>query len=759
MNSVRLGLQLLIRGGRAGAIRSISLGLGVAVTVAAVLTLLSAPGVATNQAERQGAMVPQTTFVVEETVTTPLWATFDAIGLGDREIRRLVIAPTGAAPFSAPAWMGQIPNEGEVVVSPALRDAIESDPLAAALFPGAIIGEIGEDALVAPNSLAAVVGADAAAFDPIAGATGLGQPDPAGGTVSEGVLRLIIAIIVMFVLAPLSALIATAARLSARTTEQRLASLRLMGLTARRTRVVLAVETATVALAGTMLGSAAWVLLAPMTERVSVGSVQWWGSDVSLSAPTIAAVITAVVAASVVISLVGSNPSLDNPVAVRRNTARNPTMWWRLAVLSLGFAGMATIFFLWESIESRDFTLWYLGASATIAIGLVVAVPLLSHIGAALLDRSSAPSAALAARRLRFEPGAIGRVISALLIVVFAGGFGLALSAILVEIDDLERQVVDVFPQGPTVLSSVGAVDPDLDALRALDGVAAAAAKTYGPGYTGEPILEADCANLTVLSVSTRASDCDDDVPQFLVSELIRNSGASSVDPIRAAAASEALRDRGVVEQPDVDLPLTSDIVQGVRRSQLDTGGTVRVAPDLLKTAEQRTTQVFFAVSEGASPTLVAAAVSAIEPTGSISGLPSIARTRRLQAFALLLNSAVLVGLVVSVAAAAMAASDRAIERSRNAAHLAALGVPGRIQRRTEALTTLLPLALGVLVAGSGAALSNAAFVASRSGFVPFDWAGILTLVGTGLIAAALAAAASAAATTTVADPTRLRTE
>lgn len=228
MSPLSLGLRLLVRGGRLGAIRSISLGLGVAFTVLAALTLLSIPGVATRQAESDSLMKPEYPVVGEGADVEPLRTTYDEVGFEGRAIQRLVIAPTGASPFDAPAWMGEVPAEGEVVVSPALRSEIASDPLAAAMFPGTIIGEIGEDALVAPDTLAAVVGADLADFDPRFGVSGLGRVDPGAGELSIRTLRSVIAFVVLFVLAPLTA---TSARLSARSTERRLASLRLMGLT------------------------------------------------------------------------------------------------------------------------------------------------------------------------------------------------------------------------------------------------------------------------------------------------------------------------------------------------------------------------------------------------------------------------------------------------------------------------------------------------------------------------------------------------
>jgi hypothetical protein len=115
--------------------------------------------------------------------------------------------------------------------------------------------------------------------------------------------------------------------------------------------------------------------------------------------------------------------------------------------------------------------------------------------------------------------------------------------------------------------------------------------------------------------------------------------------------------------------------------------------------------------------------------------------------------------VVNPLAAAAWAARDRSIERRRNAAHLAALGVPGAVQRRAEALTTAAPLMLGVIAAVGGAALSNSAFLASKYFNAPFAVSSIAVILVVGLIASALAAAASAAATTTVPDPTGLRTE
>ena len=759
MSSFRLGLRLLVRGGRSGAIRSVSLGLGVAATVLVVLALLSVPGVANRQAEREGAMFPVLTFDEEVASTAPLRATFDEVGLDGRQIQRLAIAPTGASPFTAPTWMGAIPVEGEVVVSPALLTEIATDPLAAAMFPQTIIGEIGKEALVAPNTLAAVVGADASDFDPRSGATGLGVPDD--GQFDYRTLRLVIAVIVLFVLAPLSALIATSARLSARSTERRLASLRLMGLNVRRTRSVVAVETATVALAGAAVGVAAWSVLAPVSQRVGVDGLRWWASDIALSPLLVAGVVVAVVVASAVIAVLGSNPSLDNPVSTRRNSATAPKIAWRAATLVAGVMLLIASRVLATNISDELWYLLYIASNAVMALGLVVAAPVLSHAAAFLLDRSAAPSAALAARRLRFEPGAIGRVIAAMLIVVFAGGFAQALSAILSSTVENDAQVSTVADDGPVVLSIGASVEPNLTAVADVDGVTSVAATTYSFA-TDQPglVLVADCASLVDLSVSTDQAACDDAVPQYLASELLRPDGAPlAVNEDQVERVALELDRLGIDITPDREAPLASDIVRNVRKNTTTTGGDVRISPDLLRDGEPRAAIVSFAIADGASPDLVAAAVRAIEPAGTVSGLIDIGRLRQSQAFALLLSAAVLAALVISLAAAAMAASDRSIERRRNAAHLAALGVPGAVQRRAEALTTAAPLMLGVIAAVGGAALSNSAFLASKYFNAPFAVSSIAVILVVGLIASALAAAASAAATTTVPDPTGLRTE
>ena len=208
-------------------------------------------------------------------------------------------------------------------------------------------------------------------------------------------------------------LIAVSSRLSARSQERRISALRLVGLSGRRARRVLTVETGAVALTGSIVGAVVWTIVRPASEQVGLGPLRWWADDVSLSPLTFIAVAASVVALSVAASLFGANPAVEQPFRSRRNAAAPAPRTWKAASLVLGSALLIVAAVTASSFEDNQWLVLFLAGNFLTAVGLMLAVPHLARLCAwALRSLKPTPARLLAARRLSFEPTAIGRVIA-----------------------------------------------------------------------------------------------------------------------------------------------------------------------------------------------------------------------------------------------------------------------------------------------------------------------------------------------------------
>ncbi len=94
------------------------------------------------------------------------------------------------------------------------------------------------------------------------------------GFVESGV-RILLATVVLVVLTPVVTLAATTARLAAATRDRQLANLRLIGLSAKRTRLVAAAEGGISALVGAVAGACAFVLTRPMLAQLRPAGRNW----------------------------------------------------------------------------------------------------------------------------------------------------------------------------------------------------------------------------------------------------------------------------------------------------------------------------------------------------------------------------------------------------------------------------------------------------------------------------------------------------
>ncbi|MGI8625018.1 MAG: FtsX-like permease family protein, partial [Geodermatophilaceae bacterium] len=373
-----------------------------------ILTLLAIPGVMDQQGRRLAAQKPERHDDAPDLPgsTPPLVAMYQEDDVDGRLMSRILVAnprPEAVLPY----WLTEYPEPGEIVVSPAVARQL-ADPdsaVARRFFHLTVIQEIADEGLVSPDQLMVVVGvtgAELAPFSPSAiPATGLGQPAEAYPGPAPNAIRTIVVAGAVFMIIPALVLTATAARLSARTRQRRLAVFRLIGLSARHTAAINAIETAAVTLVGAIIGVLTWNALVPVSEPIGLGRLRWFAEDVTVPFWVQAGLVGVLVVLAVVVSSTGSVPALIDPLAERRSVPK-PIAGRRLIRLAPLILG--ALLLVGAAIYPTPNNMWFAvfaAGNALAAIGLFTAMPVLAaKIGGRLARRSSAAPVRLAGGRL-----------------------------------------------------------------------------------------------------------------------------------------------------------------------------------------------------------------------------------------------------------------------------------------------------------------------------------------------------------------------
>lgn len=739
MRLVYLGARLSVGAGRAGRLRLVLMASGSAVAAFVVLTALALSGLAQRQDVREQRIAPVTNVAV--TPESTLAGSSIGDGWNGRELRRVVLAEVGpGAP--RPPGVERLPRNNEVVVSPALLKLIKTEPLVAKRFPQSVSGTVGSEGLVEPGQLLAYVGVGDASeiWHPVA-IERWGDPS-ASASLDPRAARTIGLLVLLTLVAPVVMFMATCARLSATARTQRLAALRLMGLSPWRTQLVNSIELLIVGAGGSVLGLFAWLGWHHLDPTVQVGTFGWYSSDLWAGPTTMAIALFGLVALTVAVGLVGGHAGIRPPLEVRRERSVRSVSWWRAVPLA---GGLVLLAWSWHTSGQRGhFISWMapfgLGMTAT-AVGLVLAIPFGALMFGRMLGRSSRPAAVLAGARLRHEPAVGGRVVAAMAIALFAAGFAqVVLTSVGVAFAGTNDQqigpVFDLTAHGTTTDASRYAGISDLDL--------ALPKMTLGPEQIGA--IAATCAQLRTATIGDVAG-CRDGEP--LVVRSIQNGD---------------IRDPGAMQE-DVDRGLTS---AGLPKS----GGSVDLAfpagngafyaaviipPDLAPPTTEFTVPFRGSTHD---PQMAVAGLAAVDPGASwdsdTTGIDRLDSPRIYTAFVAVGTAS---ALCVALLAIVIATLDRTIERAGPQARLAAIGTSASTIRSAIVLQVLPVSASVLVVSGAAAILGGSSYLRWGDPGINIPLAPIAALTGLGVGSALLATLVAVVVTVTRPRPQLLRTE
>jgi hypothetical protein len=529
--------------------------------------------------------------------------------------------------------------------------------------------------------------------------------------------RLLAMSVVVFLCLPITVLLMSIGRLSASTRDRRLASLRMLGLSPARTRLVAGLENGILSGLGAILGLAASLGVVPLVEAAATGQ-GWLLQPLGLSWASTGLVCAGLVLLSVVVSLAPTRSLQRGPMQVRRVGATARPSLWRVLPLVAGAGVLVTVLALPTTTENpviSQATMAYMMLTGAFlaGIGLLIALPVAVRGVADLVTRhSGGVMARLAARRLQAEPASTVRTVAGLTIAVFliTGATG-----VLAELQALPqyasaRQAYEEGPQHHLIIArpannTDAGSQKDTDALRSTKVLArqlqdAAGVQSVIPSYSigvagscGSP--EDFCGNVFVgtcadLALIQPVQGCRDDTVSIITTPL---AGIPSVERQSLGLVNGAGNTATVT--PSHTILVTSD--KAWARSFSQASLFIPVTSPQIAPILGNPTAFDVLTGPGQAPRTTVKAIA--DRLGVEVHLEDLEVYQGVQGYQLLLSTLAVIVLGIGLLAVLITTIDRAIERRRQVAGQVALGVPIRVLRGSQLVQTLVPLWLGLVAA------------------------------------------------------------
>lgn len=422
MRDLLMGARLAFAGGRDGWTRAVLTALGVGIGVAMLLLAASVPGALDARQARGDAREIRGGQELAAGPGTLLIAGVDTEFRGV-PVRGEIVWPEGPrAPV--PPGVAALPRDGEVVVSPALRDVLESrdGALFAPRLGGArVVGTIGDEGLAGPGELAFYLGSDTLTTDRASRVDGFGttaESEPFGP-----VLILLVVIIFVVLLLPIAVFLGAAVRFGGERRDRRMAAFRLVGADRRMTRRIAAGEAAAGALLGVAVGGVLFSLGRQLVPLFTLWDLSVFAADVRPGLSAALVITLAVPGLAVAVSMIALRGVVIEPLGVvRRAAATRRRLWWRLI---LPLFGVALLYPLFGNVRdaSHDSRYQVAAGAVLLLIGAVTLLPWLIDLVVRRMRGGAVPWQ-LAVRRLQVDSATSARLVNGIAVAV-AGTIGL----------------------------------------------------------------------------------------------------------------------------------------------------------------------------------------------------------------------------------------------------------------------------------------------------------------------------------------------
>ncbi|WP_405806366.1 ABC transporter permease [Streptomyces sp. NBC_00210] len=442
IRDLALGARFAVTGGRRGWIRTILTAIGVGLGVSLLLVAASVPHLIESRDTREADRAVTYNDEVKRSERSFLFAQTSTLYRSDT-VNGAVLRPDGSdAP--APPGLAKLPGPGEMAVSPALADLLNS-PEGALLkdrLPYRVTATIGDRGLIGPGELFYYAGSST-----LSPAAAEWRADSYGGNQGKGdpmsaVLLLIMVMACVALLLPVAVFIATAVRFGGEQRDRRLAALRLVGSDRAMTRRIAAGESLCGALLGLVAGAGFLALIRQFIGSVTIWNVNAFPFDIVPSPVLTALIAVAVPASAIGVTLFALRNVSIEPLGVVRNTApRRRRLWWRLL---LPLAGLALLLPQSGQVGLGDTeiaTYQIAGGALLVLTGVTLLLPWLVEAVVGRLRGGPVPWQ-LAVRRLQLSSGTAARAVSGI-VVAAAGAIALQMLLSSVQSDFMKPTGMD----------------------------------------------------------------------------------------------------------------------------------------------------------------------------------------------------------------------------------------------------------------------------------------------------------------------------
>lgn len=254
-------------------------------------------------------------------------------------------------------------------------------------------------------------------------------------TTPDASLYQLLAVVALALLAvPLVSLGGSAARLSARRRDDRLAALRLLGATSGTVLTLAVAEATVLALVGAILGVAGAAATSPLIGLIPFDG-EPLGASALLPATWSIGLVVAVTLLAASSALLSMRRVMVTPLGVARRETPARVHW---IVIVLAVAAMAVVAGAFSSFSSIGAALGVVAMVAVLGVGFGIAMLVLNLLGPWLLGvqariqarRAASPARLIAARTVLESPKAAWRQVGGVALVTFVGviaGVGSAL--------------------------------------------------------------------------------------------------------------------------------------------------------------------------------------------------------------------------------------------------------------------------------------------------------------------------------------------
>ncbi|MCT9138266.1 ABC transporter permease [Streptomyces violarus] len=770
-----LGARFAVTGGREGWVRMTLTAVGVGLGVALLLLCTAMPNVFASRSKVEDAryanMYSRT--VPPKADSTLLIAATDTTWHDDDIRGRLVEPEGGRAPL--PPGLERFPGKGEMVVSPALKDLLDSDDakLLRERLPYKITGTIGESGLIGSHELAYYAGGSGLKLTDSSLVTRLakfGKPD-ATPEKTDPVLLLMVLVVFVVLLTPVAVFIAAAVRFGGERRDRRLAALRLVGSDRGMTRRIAAGEALAGALLGLAVGTGFFLLGRQKLGTGELLGVSVWPSYLDPTPALAVLVAVAVPVAAVLVTLLAMRGVVVEPLGVvRAAKQRRRRLWWRLLPT---LAGLAMLYpMIGQGRKNGDFNQYLvIGGVLMLLIGITALLPWV--VEAVVVRLGKGPlSWQLAVRRLQLSSGTAARMVNGIAVAV-AGAIALQMLFTGTQSQytentgqDPSRVQMQVAFSGPEPLSGI---EREFTGTKGVRAAVALARSQYGDSRrnpeNSDGLTVGNCAALRELATLPSCKDGD---------VFITRTRSGYADPSNASEIALVKPGRQLFIDPSYDGPVRGLEVPwtvpanirevNARKDSLQAYTSLLVTPAALphKAASAVISDGVYLRLDPSVPDSreyirnVAARIDPLAQTFAWSATQEDAKYTSIRT-GLFVGSAFVLALIG--ASLLVSQLEQLRERKKLLSALVAFGTRRHTLSLSVLWQTALPVGLGLVLATTVGVTLGAVLLKMTRTPVTMDWASVLTMTGVGAAVVGMVTLLSLPPLLRMMRPAGLRTE